>query len=437
MYYGDVASNTAYSIWGRTRAFSGGGYIAYLRSDEAAALKLLKSLQAHMWVDTLTRVVCVEFAIYNANVNIMAALVFSLEFTAFGGALPRFDMYLFRLYRYFTPLHLMYLVCEIIFVMFVAQLIHRVGNQIFRDRWSYFKSFWNLTDVLLIIFSLVAICLYAVRSNYLNNAIEAIRSDSNTFYGFLTVAFCDDMVAYISCLVVLIPVIQFLKFLKFNKNFMIFYSTLSRVRSDVCGFMFLFLVSLSCFTFWAHTMLKTVSEMYANFGGSFGRMISMLLGKFSFRLFSPGQALTAALGPIFTYTFTCTNVFLILNIILTIITIGFKEAREDQRFQNSEYEILKFVADYVKSTLGLQPPYVPPAPKIKPQTGDLTYFRWKSCTSYVTQNQYQRLINFANDNYLEDFFDELEMVATFLSMRQPRRIYQDICRREKECSDRI
>ena len=423
-------SKTDYTSWGRRYAFGGGGYIAYLSSDRQSSLKLVDSLKTHGWVDQLTRVVFLEFSVYKANVNILSAVIFSIEFTSYGGAFPRFDLYSFRLYRYYTPLQFMYLVCEVIFVVFVVQLISRVGHQIYRDRWSYFMSFWNYSDLLLILLSLVIISLYVVRWGQLQNAIEAIRENPNTFYGFFKVALYDEFIAYISCLIFLIPALQFLKFLKFNKNFMIFYATLERIRSDVCGFAFVFLVSMLCFTYWAYSMLKTINEHFSTFIGTFYNMIAMLLGKFSFRLLSPGQAVASEVGPIFTYAFTCANVFFILNIILTIITIGFGEAREDERFQQSEYEIVKFIINYVKGYLGLLPPYIPPPPQITPPAKEkhYTYFQWKLCTSYVTQSQFPRIIQFANKTYFEDFVDELEIVANLMSVPMPRKVLEEMTR---------
>ena len=427
-------SNTDYTASSKTGSFHGGGYIAYLTSERQSTLKLVDSLKKHGWVDQLTRVIFLEFSIYNANVNILSAVIFSVEFRSFGGALPRFEMYSFRLYRYYTALQLMYLVCEVIFVVFVIQLISRVGHQINRDRWRYFMSFWNYLDLLLIFFSLVIIALYAIRWIHLTNAIEAIRKNPNTFYNFFTVALYDDFIAYMSCLIFMIPSLQFLKFLKFNKNFMIFYATLERIRSDIVGFGFVFLVSMLCFTYMAYTMLKTVAEVFSTFEGTFYSMIAMLLGKFSFRYLAPGQVTTSAqVGPLFTYAFTCTNIFFILNIILTIITIGFKEAQKDERFQQSEYEVMKFIINFFKDRLGLLPPYIPPPPQIAPPRKEkhYTYFQWKLCTSYVTDSQFPRIIKFANNNYLEDFVDELEMVADMLSVPMPRKVLEEVVRREQ------
>jgi len=180
-------------------------------------------------------------------------------------------------------------------------------------------------------------------------------------------------------------------------------------------------------------MLNAQAETFSTFIGTFYTMIAMLLGKFSFRLLSPGQAITSEVGPIFIYAFTVSNVFFILNIILTIITIGFAEAQADERFQQSEYEIVKFIINFIKDRLGLLPPYIPPPPQITPPAKEkhYTYFQWKLCTSYVTQSQFPRLLKFVNNTYLEDFVDELEMVADLLSLPMPKEVLEELIRREK------
>ena len=71
-YLGGKESNTDYTAWGRRQnSFRGGGHIAYLGTDWQGTLELVNSLKDHGWIDDLTRVVFLEFSIYNANVNIL------------------------------------------------------------------------------------------------------------------------------------------------------------------------------------------------------------------------------------------------------------------------------------------------------------------------------------------------------------------------------
>ena len=113
--------------------------------------------------------------------------------------------------------------------------------------------------------------------------------------------------------------------------------------------------------------------------------------------------------------------------------MGFKEAREDERFQQSEYEIMKFMITSVKDHLGLLPPYIPPPPQIAPPAKEkhYTYFQWQLCTRYVTHSQFPRIIKFANNNYLEDFVDDLEMVADLLSLPMPRKALEEVVHKEQ------
>ena len=403
-YHTDSESHTRYTFTGRVTTHEGGGYIAKLGFEKNSALLLLDDLQANRWIDWYTRVVVFEMSTYNANVNILSVLSLSVEFTPSNGALPRIDIFTFRLYRYLTASQLIFLVCEGIFVAFVVQLIYRTIGIIALEGKAYFASAWNYSDLLLIFFSLATIGLYGSRANKLAEAIKSIQKDSSVFYGFYAIAVSDNLVAYMSCLVFLVPTVQFLKFLKFNKDFMVFYSTLERIRSDLGGFMIIMSISLFIFSFWAFVMLRTREENYATFFSVVGNMVSLIMGSFNFRIMSESQDL----GPLFTYTFTGVNMFILLNIVLCIISIGFRASRHDERFQKSEYEVVAFIVYTIKGALGLLPPYIPPPPKIVPPEVPYISQQWILNTLYITQSQVHRLGDFSDRSYCEDFLDDFQ-----------------------------
>ena len=397
---------------GRVGTHGGGGYIAVLGFEQESAARLIDELKAHKWIDPYSRAVFVEMSVYNGNINILSVVALSLEFTPSNGALPRIDVFSLRLYRYFTAFQLAFLVCEAVFVGFVVQLIYRVVGQICEEGKSYFASVWNFSDLFLILFSLMTIGLYGARAANLAKAIKNIQNDANVFNGFYSIALSDNLVAYMSCLVFIVPVIQFLKFLKFNKDFMVFYSTLGRIQSDLGGFTVIMFVSLVIFSFWGFVMLRTKDENYATFTSALGNMISLIMGTFNFRILSQSREL----GPMFTYAFTFVNMFLFLNILLCIITIGFKDARADERFQKSEYEVVAFIIYRIKGFLGLLPPYIPPPPKIVPMKVSYISEQWLLNTSYITQNQVRRMDKFANDSYVEDFLNDFQLWACLLGI---------------------
>ncbi|KAK3726836.1 hypothetical protein QZH41_016723, partial [Actinostola sp. cb2023] len=422
-------SNTDYTMHARIGSHEPGGYIASLGYNKTSALQILEELEKLKWIDRYTRVVFVEYAVYNGNNNMLSSVAIVVEFTAFGGAFARFNHFSFRLYRYFTTLQLAYLICEIIFVVFIAKLLYQVLCQIHEQRLDYFRSFWNWTDFILVLASLITIGLYGARAVQLQKGVSAIQANPEVFFGFYNIALYDNLVAYMSCIVVLIPIIQFFKFLKFNKNFMIFDRTLNIIAPDLVGFALMFLISLAAFAFWAFHMLRLELESYSTFPRSFNSILSMLLGKFSFRVFSPGS--TQEYGPLFTYAFTVVNVFFIMTIILCIITLGFTTAKQDE--VESKYEIVKFIIDRLKDILGLNPPYIPPKPVIKSDVPvDYRDLQLQLNTRYVLGSQMTRIARFANAVYSEGIIDDIELIERILGIHYGAESLNAIIRKRME-----
>jgi hypothetical protein len=48
----------------------------------------LKNLKANLWLDRGTRVVFLDFTVYNANINLFCQIKLTVEFPASGGAVP-------------------------------------------------------------------------------------------------------------------------------------------------------------------------------------------------------------------------------------------------------------------------------------------------------------------------------------------------------------
>ncbi len=48
----------------------------------------MKNLKANLWLDRGTRVVFLDFTVYNANINLFCQIKLTVEFPASGGAVP-------------------------------------------------------------------------------------------------------------------------------------------------------------------------------------------------------------------------------------------------------------------------------------------------------------------------------------------------------------
>uniref|UniRef100_A0A8C8ZI54 Polycystin 2 like 1, transient receptor potential cation channel n=1 Tax=Prolemur simus TaxID=1328070 RepID=A0A8C8ZI54_PROSS len=63
------------SHWGRLTSYSGGGYYLDLPGPRQASAEALQDLQQGLWLDRGTRVVFIDFSVYNANINLFCVLL--------------------------------------------------------------------------------------------------------------------------------------------------------------------------------------------------------------------------------------------------------------------------------------------------------------------------------------------------------------------------
>ncbi len=74
-----------------------------------------------------------------------------MEFPATGGVIPTYSFRSVKLIRYVTVFDYFILACEGIFCVFVIYYIIEEIIEVMKHRLSYFKSFWNILDIIVIL----------------------------------------------------------------------------------------------------------------------------------------------------------------------------------------------------------------------------------------------------------------------------------------------
>lgn len=80
--------------------YQGGGYVTNLGRTYREAQDILDELQAMHWIDKHTRVLFVEFNLWNPNTNLFSFITISLEFLITGSLVNWDDIKSVELYRY-------------------------------------------------------------------------------------------------------------------------------------------------------------------------------------------------------------------------------------------------------------------------------------------------------------------------------------------------
>jgi len=87
-YYQTSAQLHGSSSSGLISSYGGGGYVLDLTANYNDATAELNDLNENLWIDRGTRVVFLDFTVYNANINLFCQIKLTVEFPASGGAVP-------------------------------------------------------------------------------------------------------------------------------------------------------------------------------------------------------------------------------------------------------------------------------------------------------------------------------------------------------------
>ena len=94
-----IASSEAWWL-GRNVYYPGSGFAIDVPLNYTSLMTVWDSLSKNLFVDRQTRVLIVDFNLYNAGVNQHVAARLSFEFLETGGVTPRADFTPIRIFRY-------------------------------------------------------------------------------------------------------------------------------------------------------------------------------------------------------------------------------------------------------------------------------------------------------------------------------------------------
>ena len=169
--------------------YSGGGYVCPMVSfihDEIQSH--LSELNQLVWIDRNTRVVTLQFTLYNPNNNLFMNNHIMFEILPTGNVLKSYRFEPIKLQSYTDSSSVMatslfefafniaFLICVLLILADQMKKIYKVRSNLK----SYFSSFWNWTDLALVGFSFASLAMYLYRfyaSFAIFDRIKASKSD--------------------------------------------------------------------------------------------------------------------------------------------------------------------------------------------------------------------------------------------------------------------
>ncbi|CAF3934368.1 unnamed protein product [Adineta steineri] len=328
---------------GLVSSYGGGGYVQDLTTNYMDATAEVNDLEQNLWLDRGTRVVFLDFTVYNANINLFCQIKLTVEFPASGGAIASKTFSTVKLIRYVSSMDYFVLACEIIFVIFTLYYTVEEVLEIKHYRLQYFKVMWNVLDVVIILISYICIIFNIYRQYKVGQILDQLLANQNSYADFEFLTYWQIQFNNIVAFAVFLAWIKIFKYVSFNKTMTQLSTTLSRCAKDVFGFTIMFMIVFLAYAQLGYLLFGSLIEDYKTFALSIFSLFRIILGDFDFDAILDAHRI---LGPIFFLTYVFFVFFVLLNMFLAIINDTYSEVKNDMTNQKSEIEL----GDYFKKS---------------------------------------------------------------------------------------
>ncbi|PVD28968.1 hypothetical protein C0Q70_11565 [Pomacea canaliculata] len=229
-------------VWGTYSVYSSGGYVMDFSVNWDVISLTLQELEDRNWLDEQTRVVFLEFSLYNPDSNFFSYLRLSAEFPETGETFLGRKVQTFRIYEHLQAIGFYMYICEIIAAIGVIIFTIKIALRIKQQKLGFFNEFWQVLDLSIVLICYVVMAFYAIKTMKVNESMAAWRDNSKQYVDFYQTAFWDDMYGYSLASVVFTTTIRLLRILGYNRRLTMIAAVLANSSRDLFGFSLVFAV---------------------------------------------------------------------------------------------------------------------------------------------------------------------------------------------------
>lgn len=332
-----------YPIRGSRALYEGGGYVAVLGYDQRTAQDVLRETLGHGWIDRQTRAVILEFAVFNVNTNLLSIGTYFYEVLAAGAANTNRRVETLELYSTELSDLMFYFICQFLFMVMVLYYLIMMLVRFYKRRLSFFTSVWDMVDFLMVIFSVLSVALYMMRSKSVLKSVKAIQANPYKnvhFHEALNLAYWENAAIAFTIFMV---TIKLLNLIRFNPYVIFFFSSFRQSVHYQLSYVVFFLVIFNAFVisgkqFFGHTVRE-----YSSYAQAVISQFEFILGKAvpldELRRENP------FLGPSFALLYNITVTIVLLNMIVSVLNESYVDARSQAEESAEELEMARFIGE--------------------------------------------------------------------------------------------
>ncbi len=137
--------------------------------------------------------------------------------------------------------------------------------QIKEHKLSYFKTFWNILDIVVIIIAICCIAYNVYRTMAVNNKLSQLLQNPDAFADFDFLSYCQMCFNNALAVMVFCAWVKVFKYISFNKTMTQLSSTLSRCAKDLAGFAVMFFIIFFAFAQLGYLLFGTQVQDFNSF----------------------------------------------------------------------------------------------------------------------------------------------------------------------------
>ncbi|KAL0237712.1 hypothetical protein GEMRC1_012186 [Eukaryota sp. GEM-RC1] len=323
-----------YSFLGFLNRYGGSGYNIELPANLTQAKSTLDFLFENNFIDFQTRVLFLDFTVYNSALNLFAITRLAFELAASGKVYTSATFRVLKLFAYLQFLDYVKLFFECLVVLFCICYTFALVRGIKKHGiFEYFDCFWKFWE--LFTYILIYIVFFTRLFSVLH--IRGYREDSGYTESF---SFAAQRIGFVmnqelNVLSVLAFVMFFglFKFLELSVRLSLLTRVLKKAAKDCLAFSVILAVILCGYAFGGRLAFGIDLYEYRSLEHSVMALFRLAIGDFDYQeLFKANRVI----GPLFVLSFLFLVYLILLNMFLAIINDTFSLVREESRYETED-----------------------------------------------------------------------------------------------------
>ena len=323
------------------------GWLQLVPHDPTNATRLFQTMKENMYVDQGTRLVAIDFVVLNPASNVITSVRLLFESTSQGVMRHKAFIMAMPTNMYREGRHMFRAGLEGLFVLgLVYYTVVEIREMIHLRPSLYCSSIWNRLEVINLIgfWMGMSVHFYFV-SQWSMGGVDWVGSEYLDIYDLGHIF---QMNARLAAGNTLLAFLKVFKYLQVSDRFNLLWITLGKAMHDLVSFLVIFALFMLGFSIVGMLIFGPDIEAYSTMTQTGFTLFQMLLGDFDYNAMSTSSPLVA---PFYFAIYIITVFFILMNMMISIIIMGFEQAKSYQASSQANYVHVPFVYDTTTTKL--------------------------------------------------------------------------------------